>query len=44
MPMVYSDPDSSDHQRAYIGRAVMHEHQLNQQELKELEKSVQVCA
>lgn len=44
MPMIHSDPTASDHQRAHVGRAMVHEYEMNGKAMKELRKSIQVCA
>ena len=44
MPMVFSDPASNDHQRAHVGRAMAHEHDMNEKVMKELKTSIQVRA
>ena len=41
MPMMFSDPASSD-QRAHVGRASAHEHDMNKRVMKELKRSIQV--
>lgn len=44
IPMLHNDPSSSEHQRAHVGRAMIHEYELNAKVMKELRKSIQVCA
>ena len=44
MPMVYSEPGFSDQQRAHISKTMRQECIINKVVLKELEKSIQVCA
>ena len=42
IPMLFSDPASSDHQRAHVGRAMAHERHMNEKVMEELKRSIQV--
>lgn len=42
MPLVMEDPNSSDHQRAHVGHAMMHEHEMNEKAMKDLWAAMQV--
>lgn len=44
IPMLHSDPAASDHQRAHVGTAMIHEYEMNAKAMKDLRKSIQVCA
>ncbi|KAL3145199.1 hypothetical protein ABBQ32_000950 [Trebouxia sp. C0010 RCD-2024] len=42
MPLVMEDPNSSDHQRAHVGHAMMHEHEMNEKAMKDLWAAMQI--
>ncbi|KAL3145095.1 hypothetical protein ABBQ38_001705 [Trebouxia sp. C0009 RCD-2024] len=42
MPLVMEDPNSSDHQRAHVGHAMLHEHEMNEKAMKDLWTAMQV--
>ena len=42
LPMVFSDPASSDHQREHVGRAMAHERHMNEKAMEELRRNIRV--
>lgn len=40
--LVMEDPNSSDHQRAHVGQAMMHEHDMNEKVMNDLLNTIQV--
>ena len=43
MALLYSDPNSSDHQRAHVGKALIDERELNDKAMKDVAAAIEVC-